>query len=276
MEIHKRVADTTGVVHRFVLDFELIFLNERKFHAIQSFIHNWWWLSIVYAFFYIILIFIGRAWMARKDQKYELRTALVLWNASLTIFSLWGAFRCVPELINIVIRHGFMYSICDSQYKQGITGLWVCLFMASKVPETIDTLFIVLRRQELIFLHWYHHATVLVYCFYSYAFFASTGRWFVSMNYCVHTLMYCYFALRAARIRIPPFVQVFITLLQIVQMIAGCVVNVAAYNYKQKGYSCGTTDTNIALSLALYASYFMLFAHFFYMAYLKKGLKKKK
>jgi elongation of very long chain fatty acids protein 6 len=38
--------------------------------------------------------------------------------------------------------------------------------MASKVPETIDTLFIVLRRQKLIFLHWYHHATVLVYCFY--------------------------------------------------------------------------------------------------------------
>jgi elongation of very long chain fatty acids protein 6 len=38
--------------------------------------------------------------------------------------------------------------------------------MASKVPETVDTLFIVLRRQELIFLHWYHHASVLIYCFY--------------------------------------------------------------------------------------------------------------
>ena len=43
------------------------------------------------------------------------------------------------------------------------------LFMLSKVPETIDTLFIVLRRQPLIFLHWYHHASVLVYCFYRYA-----------------------------------------------------------------------------------------------------------
>ena len=43
--------------------------------------------------------------------------------------------------------------------------------MLSKVPETIDTLFIVLRRQPLIFLHWYHHASVLVYCFYRYVCF---------------------------------------------------------------------------------------------------------
>jgi hypothetical protein len=42
--------------------------------------------------------------------------------------------------------------------------LW--LFIISKVPETIDTLFIVLRRQQLIFLHWFHHASVLIYCFY--------------------------------------------------------------------------------------------------------------
>jgi len=45
-----------------------------------------------------------------------------------------------------------------------IDRLW--LFIISKVPETIDTLFIVLRRQQLIFLHWFHHASVLVYCFY--------------------------------------------------------------------------------------------------------------
>ncbi len=47
---------------------------------------------------------------------------------------------------------------------QFIYRLW--LFIISKVPETIDTLFIVLRRQQLIFLHWFHHASVLVYCFY--------------------------------------------------------------------------------------------------------------
>jgi elongation of very long chain fatty acids protein 6 len=109
----------------------------------------------------------------------------------------------------------------------------------------------------------------------SYALLASTGRWFVAMNYCVHTIMYGYFALRAARIRVPRFVQQLITFLQIAQMIAGCIVNVAAFNYKQEGYSCATTHMNIILSLALYASYFILFAHFFYVTYLQTDSRKK-
>ncbi|CAF2309864.1 unnamed protein product [Rotaria sp. Silwood2] len=275
MKIFQLVRDTSGIVHRLVVDFELIFFNEQKYSSIQRLIYNWWWLSLPYAFIYIITIFIGQAWMIRKNKKFELRQALILWNIILTIFSFWGACRCIPEFIYVLTQHGFMYSICDSAYKQGITGLWVCLFMASKVPETLDTLFIILRRQQLIFLHWYHHASVLVYCFYSYAFFASTGRWFVSMNYCVHTIMYGYFALRAARVRLPRFVQAFVTFLQIIQMIVGCIVNVAAFNYKQEGYSCDTTNTNIILSLVLYISYFILFAHFFGMAYLRKDSKRK-
>jgi elongation of very long chain fatty acids protein 6 len=110
---------------------------------------------------------------------------------------------------------------------------------------------------------------------FSYALFASTGRWFVSMNYCVHTIMYGYFALRAARIRVPRFAQIFITFLQIIQMIAGCIVNLSALNYKQEGYPCTISTTNIQISLALYASYFILFAHFFYLTYLSKDSKRK-
>ena len=44
-----------------------------------------------------------------------------------------------------------------------VSGFWATMFVLSKVPELGDTIFIVLRKQPLIFLHWYHHATVLVY-----------------------------------------------------------------------------------------------------------------
>lgn len=37
------------------------------------------------------------------------------------------------------------------------------MFVFSKVPELGDTVFIILRKRPLIFLHWYHHVTVLLY-----------------------------------------------------------------------------------------------------------------
>ena len=45
----------------------------------------------------------------------------------------------------------------------------------------------------------YHHLTVLVYVFYCFSQFTSCARWFMVMNYFVHSLMYTYFALRALR-----------------------------------------------------------------------------
>ena len=124
MVVHRSVRDPTGFVHQWVPDFELAFFNEQTFTAIKRLMHDWWWLSLVYALFYIIFIFIGRTWMAKRTEKFELRQPLVLWNAALTIFSFWGACRCVPELIHAITHHGFMYSICDSTYIKGVTGLW--------------------------------------------------------------------------------------------------------------------------------------------------------
>ena len=85
-----------------------------------------------------------------------------------------------------------------------------------------------------------------------------------------------------------------ITSLQLVQMIIGCVVNYMAFNYKQNGQfhhnrnkmqhfykifllaglQCGVSDTNLKLSLLMYCSYFVLFARFFYNAYVNKCERK--
>lgn len=150
--------------------------------------------------------------------------------------------------------------------------------MLSKLPELGDTIFIVLRKQPLIFLHWYHHITVLMYSWFSYTEYTASARWFVVMNYNVHSLMYTYYALRALRYSPPRFISMVITALQLSQMVVGCAINIWAHGFlQQAGHAaCNISPTNIKLSIAMYASYFILFARFFYKTYLSSNARKGK
>lgn len=158
-----------------------------------------------------------------------------------------------------------------------MSGFWTWLFVLSKLPELGDTIFIVLRKQPLIFLHWYHHITVLMYSWFSYTEYTASARWFIVMNYCVHSLMYSYYALRAMRFNPPRFIPMLITTLQLTQMVVGCAINVWAHSFIQTpGRSCNISAMNIKLSIAMYFSYFVLFAQFFYGTYLSANARKGK
>jgi hypothetical protein len=61
-----------------------------------------------------------------------------------------------------------------------------------------------------------------------------------------------------------------ITLLQLTQMIVGCWINFQAWQYKSNGDTCQVTDENLKVSLIMYGTYFLLFAHFFLGSYIWK------
>lgn len=215
---------------------------------------------------YVILTFGVRTYL--KDRPgYQLRGPLFLWNVGLGMFSILGAIRTVPELVGLLGKHGWMHSICDSSFYHGQTGVWAYAFVFSKLIELGDTAFIVLRKQQLTFLHWYHHITVLLYCFYSYPQHISCGRWYMVMNYCVHSIMYSYYALKAKRVRIPRFVSMCITSLQIVQMVVGFGVTLNVFLVKLSGRDCNHSLENATSALLMYTSYLLLFLHFFYKSY---------
>ena len=100
----------------------------------------------------------------------------------------------------------------------------------------------------------------------------ATGLWFATMNYVVHAVMYAYFgcmALPSLRPTVKRF-AVGVTLLQLAQMVVGIFVTVRAVVYRANGRECAVNKTNSLLGLAMYASYFLLFAKLFAENYVLK------
>lgn len=65
----------------------------------------------------------------------------------------------------------------------------------------------------------YHHITVLIYVWWSFSARLASARWFMSMNFGVHALMYSYYAARASQLWRPPrALPLVITLAQLTQV----------------------------------------------------------
>lgn len=138
---------------------------------------------------------LGQMWMKNRTSP-DVSVALSVWNAILAGFSIYGAIRTVPHLLYRIGTVSFEETICEdpcTAFGSGAAGLATQLFVLSKVPELFDTAFLILKKKPVTFLHWYHHITVLLYCWNSYVTESSTGLYFVAMNYTVHSVMYTYY-----------------------------------------------------------------------------------
>merc|ERR1719316_443993 len=100
----------------------------------------------------------------------------------------------------------------------------MAFFVYSKIPELLDTVFLVLRKKPVIFLHWFHHLTVLLYCWHAFDNLVAPGLWFASMNFSVHSVMYFYFFMTNVGFykAVQPLAPL-ITTIQILQMVGGII-----------------------------------------------------
>jgi hypothetical protein len=261
--------------YSYIFNFEQDFIHQ---NTRSWMVKNWTWVFYLSGV-YMLVIFGGQHYMQNRPR-FELRGLLAIWNTLLAMFSIMGAFRTAPELLHVLRHYGLFHSVCVPSYieQDRVCGFWTWLFVLSKLPELGDTVFIVLRKQPLIFLHWYHHITVLMYSWFSYTEYTASARWFIVMNYCVHSVMYSYYALKALKYNPPRFISMIITALQLTQMVVGCAINIWAHGFlQQAGHAqCNISPTNIRFSIAMYFSYFVLFARFFYKTYLSDNARKGK
>jgi len=225
---------------------------------------------------YAFLIVWGRNAMKSREA-WQWRKYLAAWNFTLSLFSWIGAYRTAPQLIHNLSTMSLRDNLCldpEITYGSGSTGLWVQLFILSKFPELIDTFFIVIHKKPLIFLHWYHHITVLAYCWHSYVTKSPAGLFFVCMNYCVHAIMYGYYFLMAIKMKPKWMNAMFVTTAQISQMVVGVAVTIIAfYYYKHDQGDCHIQKENNIAAFLMYGSYLFLFAQFFIGRYFKVSAK---
>jgi len=237
---------------------------------------------IIGVIFYLAFCIFGQRYMKSRDP-WQWRGILAVWNLSLSLFSWIGAIRTAPQLMHNLATYSIRDNLCFDPrvtYGCGSSGLWVQLFILSKFPELFDSFFIVIHKKKLIFLHWYHHVTVLLYCWHSYVTKSPSGLFFVVMNYSVHAIMYGYYFLMAIKMKPKWLNAMIITTAQITQMVVGVAITISTfYYYHAEGPSgsCNIQKQNNVAAFIMYGSYLFLFAQFFVRRYFKvKAIVKKK
>ncbi|XP_020818828.1 very long chain fatty acid elongase 3 [Phascolarctos cinereus] len=229
---------------------------------------EYWTISFLLTLIYLMFIFMGQRYM--KDRKgFNLRLPLAIWSFTLAIFSILGSVRTWKYLGALLMWGGLKSSLCHPGCITNSTvRFWAMLFVLSKIVEFGDTAFIILRKQQLLFLHWFHHSTVLVYTWFAYKNGGAGGFWFMTMNYGIHALMYSYYTVKALGLKPPRILPMIITTLQITQMFVGASISILSFLWEK---DCGSYNFKqyFFWTFAMYITYFALFLNFFYQAYFR-------
>jgi len=198
------------------------------------------------------------------------------------LFFSWNMFLSASSGIGALLLFPFVYHdfIIDENHGICVTGnacensttvaYIIVLFNFSKFLEFIDTVFVVTRKSQLEFIHWYHHITTCLYCWHSSYIGTSSGKFFALMNLSVHAIMYFYYALYAIGNKtLHPYRKI-ITLIQISQMIGGCYIVYALF------IKCGINSlkseyANMVFAVMMYFSYFVLFIKVFFREKIKSN-----
>uniref|UniRef100_A0AAF5D2V3 Elongation of very long chain fatty acids protein n=1 Tax=Strongyloides stercoralis TaxID=6248 RepID=A0AAF5D2V3_STRER len=224
---------------------------------ISKLVSKYWMLSIFLAIFYLFGIIKLQSFM-KKKQPYKLTYIQPLWNGILAIFSFIGLIRISEEMF---------FVLKDEAY-------WYFYFAVSKIFELGDTVLLVLKKKNLIFLHCYHHIVVLIYTWQSGAEQIGAGRWFIWMNFFAHTLMYTYFTIMSFNYRLIKKYAHYLTCIQILQMFVGITISGSVYFIrKYTQYKCKQTYYNLYFCFTIYLSFALLFVKFFIHSYYTKKVK---
>ncbi|CAG7720949.1 unnamed protein product [Allacma fusca] len=222
---------------------------------------------------YLLGIHFGQKWM-RNRPAFQLNGLLFFWNISLALFSIMATVRGYPETFHLLSQpRGFYKAVCSQDSTNYATVFWGWLYMLSKIVELGDTAFIILRKQKLIVLHWFHHICMVIGCWIAAEYVPAAGRMYF-VNCFVHSFMYSYYALKALKFQIPKRVSMALTMLQIVQMILGVLGVFFTAGMLYLGVPCRLNMHLVYMGATMASAFLALFINFFARTYLQSGKRK--
>ncbi|KAF8852929.1 GNS1/SUR4 membrane protein [Acephala macrosclerotiorum] len=231
--------------------------------------------TVIMIVLYLIVIFGGREFM-RNRLAFKLNGLFKAHNFMLTAVS--GALLVLfaEQLIPTLWRHGLYDNICGaSGWTQPLTVLYYLNYL-TKYVELIDTVFLMVKKKPLTFLHCYHHPATALLCYTQLIGHTSVSWVPITLNLTVHVVMYWYYFQSARGIKI--WWKEWITRLQITQFVIDLgFVYFASWDYFTSTYAphlphIGTCAGEPFAAIAgdvILSSYLVLFISFYIATYKK-------
>jgi len=223
-------------------------------------------MPLIGSFFYLVVILVLQSYMKNR-QAIVMKKLWALHNFILTAVSIAMYIGVGKWVIETYLKYGLFSVYCGSPSIKEEQNLmwWVNLFAFTKYYEFLDTVFLVLQKKELSFLHVWHHATVVPMCWFATDQLIVMGWITTFQNSGVHILMYYYYAMSSLGFRI--WWRQYLTTIQIIQFAIDCLSSLPfLYFYSNKIPCRGSIQAWMCANF-LGISFFVLFLHFYFTNY---------
>lgn len=165
---------------------------------------------------YYAVITIGQL-IFKKLSPLKLNFVFQLHNLFLTLASGTLMLLLFEQVFSIVWEHGIFDAVCSpTAWYQRVVVIYYLNYL-TKYLEFVDTLFLVVKKKKIIFLHSYHHGATALLCYIQLNGQTSVSWVPILLNLGVHVVMYWYYFLAARGVRV--WWKQWITRFQITQFV---------------------------------------------------------